>query len=67
MTVKLPRSTLHELERLVEQLTRGEADKRKIAMNRLSDYERSGKIPLNLLLELSEAEKPSVSIVRTDC
>lgn len=62
MTVKLPRSTLHELERLVEQLTRGDADKRNIAMNRLSDYERSGKIPLDLLLELSEAEKPSVSM-----
>jgi len=62
MTVKLPRATIEELESLVEQLTRTEVTKRDLAMTRLADYERSGKVPIEVLLELADVESPNMTM-----
>lgn len=62
MTIKLPRITIDELERLVDQLTKESPDKREVAMVRLMDYERSGKIPLEVMIDLSQSEHPPLSM-----
>ena len=62
MAIKLPRVTIDELDRLIAQLTNKDSNKRESAMIRLTDFERSGKIPLEVLLDMCEAEQPSVSM-----
>ena len=62
MTIKLPRATIQELEGMVEQLTKNDPKKREAAMIRLTDYERSGKIPVEVLIDISEAEHPPLSM-----
>jgi HEAT repeat protein len=62
MAMKLPRVTIEELDSLVEQLDKPDAAVREEAMKRLADYERAGRVPLEALLEFSEAENPSLSM-----
>lgn len=62
MAIKMPRVTIEELDGLIEQLSKNDVVKRDSAMVRLGDYERSGKIPLAVLLDLSEEEHPPVSM-----
>lgn len=62
MAMKLPRATIEELEGLVDQLGKDDPRKREQAMLRLEDYERSGRVPLEALLEFSEAQQPSLSM-----
>lgn len=62
MAMKLPRATIEELDGLVEQLGKPDAALREEALKRLHDYERTGRIPLDVLLEFGEAENPSLSM-----
>ena len=62
MTIKLPRTTIEELEGLVNELTKEDAQKRDKAMIRLTDYERSGKIPVEVLIDLSQNDHPPLSM-----
>lgn len=62
MTIKLPRTTIEELEGLVDQLAKEDPQKRAKAMVRLTDYERTGKIPLEVLIDLSQNDHPSLSM-----
>ena len=62
MTLKLPRTTIKELEDLVDQLTKDDPRKRDKAMIRLTDFERSGKIPLEVLIEMSQNDHPPLSM-----
>lgn len=62
MTLKLPRTTIEELDGLVNQLTKEDPRKREKAMIRLTDYERSGKIPLEVLIDLSQNDHPPLSM-----
>lgn len=62
MAMKLPRATIEELDGLVEQLGKPDAALRDEALKRLNDYERTGRIPLEVLLEFCESENPSLSM-----
>lgn len=62
MTIKMTRTTIQELEGLVKELTKDDPRKRDNAMVRLTDYERSGKIPLEVLIDLSQNDYPPLSM-----
>lgn len=62
MTEKLPKELIEELDGLMARLMRGNADERAQAMNRLTSLERSGRIPLSLLLDMAEESNPSVAM-----
>lgn len=62
MTIKMTRTTIQELEGLVKELTKDDPQKRDNAMVRLTDYERSGKIPLQVLIDLSQNDHPPLSM-----
>lgn len=62
MTIKLTRTTIEELEGLVDQLTKEDPQKRSKAMVRLTDYESTGKIPLEVLINLSQNDHPPLSM-----
>ena len=62
MAVKLPQATIEELDALVEQLGKQEAHVRDAAMMRLTDFERTGRMPLEALLEFSESDQPALSM-----
>lgn len=62
MAIKMPRTTIEELEGLVDQLTKNDPQKRENAMVRLTDYERTGKIPLEVLIDLSKNDHPPLSM-----
>lgn len=62
MTLKLPRTTIEELERLVGELTKPDPNRREEAMIRLTDFEKAGMVPLTTLVKLSEHEHPPLSM-----
>jgi HEAT repeat protein len=62
MAAKMPRVTIEELDGLVEQLGKNEAKLREAALVRLTDFERTGRMPLQTLLDLSQSDHPSLSM-----
>jgi HEAT repeat protein len=62
MAAKLPRATIEELDGLVEQLAKPEANLRETALVRLTEFERSGRMPLEALLDFCESENPTLSM-----
>jgi len=62
MSIKLPKETIEELDQLVTLLQKEDANERDRAMNLLEEFERSGKIPLSVLLELASDENPALSM-----
>jgi len=62
MAVKLPKEFLEELDSLFDILTKPDAEARKIALTRLRDYERGGRLPLESLIDLAEAPHPAIAM-----
>lgn len=62
MAIKIPRATIEELEGLVEQLNKPDPKLREDAMSRLDDHERSGRVPVEALLEIAESDRPNLSM-----
>jgi HEAT repeat protein len=62
MALKLPHATIEELDALVEQLGKPDAKLRDDAMLRLGEFERSGRMPLQALLDFSESEQPALAM-----
>jgi HEAT repeat protein len=60
MALKLPKKLITELDRLMDQLATGDPDDRQEAIVRLQSYEKSGKIPLESLLEM--ADEPNMTM-----
>lgn len=62
MAIRLPKKTIEELDKLVIKLLKGPVEERQQALTRLMDYERSGKVPLSVLLQLADDENPAISM-----
>jgi HEAT repeat protein len=62
MTLKLPRHVIDELDGLVEELSRNDPQRRESALVKLTDNERSGRVPLPVLLEMAGDERPTLSM-----
>lgn len=62
MTLKLPRDVLANLDYLIEKLSKGAPEDRKLASGKLMGYEKSGRITLIALIELAEEENLSLSM-----
>ena len=62
MALKLPKRVLEEMDRLMVQLAKGSPEDRQEAMARLQSHEKSGKIPLDSLLEMVDQPDMTMSI-----
>jgi len=62
MTLKLPKEILKELDDQVLLLSKGNTDDRARALGRLESFEKSGKIPLSALIELSEDDNVNLAM-----
>lgn len=62
MSTKLPKALIKELDELMRQLLRGNADERGTAMTRLLAFEQAGKISLGLLTEMAENSNPTAAM-----
>lgn len=54
MTVKLHRDLIAEIERLMEDLAKGNQDDRKKALFKIEGHEKTGKIPVEALIDLCD-------------
>jgi HEAT repeat protein len=62
MPVRLPEELLKELDHMMDRLNKGDVDERQFINTRLIDYEKSGKIPLDALLEMADEGNPTMSM-----
>ena len=62
MAIKLPKETIDELDRLVTVMMKENPEERERALTLLIEYERSGKIPVSVLLELAAEENAALSM-----
>ncbi len=62
MSTKLPKALIKEMDELMRQLMRGNADERGTAMTRLRAFEQAGKISLGLLTEMAENSNPTAAM-----
>jgi len=62
MSQALPERVLAELDQLFDNLTRQEEPIRNRAMSRLMEYEKSGSIPLEALIDMTREKNPVVSM-----
>ncbi len=60
MSQKLPKELIKELDDLSVQLTKGTPEERDIAMSRLGEYEKSGTISIQVLMDMAEHKDPSL-------
>src|SRR5579862_7263816 len=56
MAVRLPEEMIKELDGMMERLNKGDVDERQAVITRLMDYEKQGKIPVEVLLEMADEE-----------
>ncbi len=59
MANKLTKKAAEELDKLVHNLKSKEPEERSIAIKRLIDFERSGRVPLESLLQISKEGTPA--------
>lgn len=57
---KLPRDMVLELDKLVETLAGDNPEERHVAMSRLESFEKGGKIPLDVLMDMADETNPSM-------
>lgn len=62
MPVRLPEELIKELDHMMDRLNKGDVDERQFINSRLIDYEKSGKIPLDALLEMADEANPTMSM-----
>jgi HEAT repeat protein len=62
MLARLPEELIKELDHMMERLNKGDVDERQFINTRLLDYEKSGKIPLEALLEMADEGNPTMSM-----
>lgn len=60
MSQKLPKELIKELDELSVQLTKGTPEERDMAMSRLGEYEKSGAISVDVLLDMVDHTDPSL-------
>lgn len=59
---KLPKHLIEELDRLTAKLVQADVEERHQIMRHLEQYEKSGKVPLAVLMEMADEENPTVSM-----
>ena len=62
MSAKLPKSLIDELDGLMKQILQGGPELRNEALARLNDYERAGRIPISLLIQMADEPNPAVAM-----
>ncbi|HUJ74124.1 MAG TPA: HEAT repeat domain-containing protein [bacterium] len=62
MKPKMPQALVQELNELMERRQKGSPPERQAVLTRLTDYERSNKIPLPFILEMADDANPSISM-----
>src|SRR3990167_6292879 len=62
MSAKLPKSLIDELDGLMKQILQGGPELRNEALARLNDYERAGRIPMSLLIQMADEPNPAVAM-----
>ena len=62
MRVRLPEALIKELDALMERMRHGEVEERQAVVARLTDYERSGTIPLEALIEMADEDDPTAAM-----
>jgi HEAT repeat protein len=60
MSQKLPKELIKELDELSVQLTKGTPEERDVAMSRLGEYEKSGTISIDVLMDMAGHVDPSL-------
>lgn len=62
MAQKVTREIIEELDILVSKLMTEDTEEREKILSKLNRYERSGILPLKVMLELANEESPSISM-----
>lgn len=62
MRARLPEALIKELDSLMERMQHSEVEERQTIVARLMDYERSGTLPLEALIEMADEENPTAAM-----
>lgn len=62
MPARMSEEVIKELDQMMDRLNKGDVDERQLITTRLLDYEKSGKIPLEALLEMADEDNPTIAM-----